>query len=607
MWSMSSNIVALTSVIVSIIFIIEPLINPQTETFFLQAKNAVKMAFFVSLAPLFFLLRETSTISSTNMKWLNLETSTLPFTIQSDTYTIIFLPVAFLVTWSILEFSIWYMEIDHNICVFFKYLLIFLLAMVLLVSAGNLFLFFVSWEGVGFMSFLLIGWYHGRSNAASAALQAVLYNRVGDIGFMLAFCWLIKNTQSLELTYILSLPTSTIILLGFISAAASKSAQFGFHPWLASAMEGPTPVSALLHSSTMVVAGIFLLIRIHPLLSQNSMALTICLCLGAVSTFYAASYALAQNDIKKIVAYSTSSQLGLMMVAIGLNLPYLAFFHICTHAFFKAMLFLCSGFIIHSLNEEQDIRKMGGLQYALPMTTTCISTGSLALMGFPFLAGFYSKDAIIEAATTSYTNSMALLLTLIATAFTAVYSMRMIYYASMMHPRMNPTLLYNEMDSRVLKPLLRLVIGSIMAGLLIFFVTLPDMPITHTMPPHMKLTALIVTILAFAMAHDLAKTYWVLPSKDTALSKDYDPLVFNPVVHRTTTTIILSSASQIIAHILESILLKMLGPGPFEHFQSTPIKVIRVSQTGLIKTYLSIFFITLVLVILTIQLFDTQM
>lgn len=583
-------------------FITRPLLNTQSATFFLQAKNAVKMAFFVSLPPLLVLIQETSS-TVINAKWFSLAILLLPFSLQYDAYTIIFLPVAFLVTWSILEYSIWYIQIDPKINVFFKYLLIFLLAIVLLVSAGNLFLLFLGWEGVGFMSFILIGWYHGRSPAATAALQAVIYNRAGDIGFIITVCWLLINTQSLALPYVLSLPPSIILLLGFISAAASKSAQFGFHPWLASAIEGPTPVSALLHSSTIVVAGIFLLIRIHPLLSQNSTALTICLCLGSISTFYAAYYALIQNDIKKIIAYSTSSQLGLMIVAIGLNLPYLAFFHICTHAFFKAMLFLCSGLIIHALNEEQDIRKIGGLQRALPITTTCLSIGSFALIGIPFLAGFYSKDAIIEATATSHVNSLALLLTLVATAFTAIYSIRIVYYASIVYPRTNPVLLYDENDKRVLNPLLRLVIGSILAGLVIYYVTLPDFPTTHTMPTYIKLIALIVTILAFAVAYDLAKTYWTTPSEDITLSKECDPTFYEKLFHRTVTEITLNSAWQVISHALESIVLKKFGPSHAEIAQMLPIKIVRVSQTGLIKTYLAVFFITLIIVVWVVRFF----
>nr|YP_010891584.1 NADH dehydrogenase subunit 5 [Hydrophylax leptoglossa]WJL98140.1 NADH dehydrogenase subunit 5 [Hydrophylax leptoglossa] len=594
------NTMVFTTMMISILLIIYPLLNPWSKLFYVNAKNAVKKAFFISTIPLLLFLSQGQMDSSANLKWLDLGISNLCLTTQFDKYTILFIPVALMVTWSILEFSLWYMQSDPNINGFFKYLLIFLLAMITLVSAGNLLLLFIGWEGVGIMSFLLIGWYHARSNAAAAALQAVLYNRLGDIGFLLTFCWLMKNAQSVELPYILSMPPSTILLLGFITAAASKSAQFGLHPWLASAMEGPTPVSALLHSSTMVVAGIFLLIRIHPLISQNATALTICLCLGAISTFFAATCALTQNDIKKIIAYSTSSQLGLMMVAIGLNFPYLAFFHICTHAFFKAMLFLCSGLIIHSINDEQDIRKMGGLQYTLPITTSCLSIGSFALMGIPFLAGFYSKDAIIEAANTSYANSTALLLTLIATAFTAVYSMRLIYFASMLHPRTNPTLLFDENDTRILNSLTRLAIGSIMAGLIIYNITLPNHPLVYTLPTFMKLTALIVTLLAFTVAYDLAKIFWTTTPQNSN-SKKYDPLFYNQIIHRTSSGTSLNLSSQIITHLLESIMLKKMGPDYIQDTQLQPIKVTRTSQTGLIKTYLSVFFITLA-IILTLQL-----
>nr|BBD84740.1 NADH dehydrogenase subunit 5 [Odorrana ishikawae] len=583
----------------AIALIILPLMNTKSKNFHLMTKNAVKMAFFLSLPSLLLFALQSQMSSSATVKWFNLGVTNLSFTTQFDVYTIIFLPVAFLVTWSILEFSTWYMQSDPNIEQFFKYLLIFLLAMITLVCAGNLFLLFAGWEGVGMMSFLLIGWYHARSDAATAALQAVLYNRLGDIGFLLTFCWLMKNAQSVEFQHIMSIQPHTALLMGFITAAASKSAQFGFHPWLASAMEGPTPVSALLHSSTMVVAGIFLLIRVHPLLSHSPVALTTCLCLGALSTFFAACYALAQNDIKKIIAYSTSSQLGLMMVAIGLNLPYLAFFHISTHAFFKAMLFLCSGLIIHSINDEQDIRKMGGLQHALPMTTTCLSIGSLALMGTPFLAGFYSKDAIIEAASTSYANSMALLLTLISTAFTAVYSMRLIYFTSMMHARMSPILLCDENDSRVLNPLARLATGTIAAGLLISNIILPNHPIIHSMPTYMKLAAVIITVIAFAIAYDLTKVFWTTPSMSYE-TKKYDPLFFNQVVHRSSTSTTLSLAWYLVTHLMESVLMKKFGPNYIETSQLSLIKTVRLTQTAQIKAYLSVLFITLICSTLTL-------
>nr|AVP25706.1 NADH dehydrogenase subunit 5 [Scaphiophryne sp. TNHC-GDC 14371] len=593
-------LVVSSCLIISIIAISMPLLNTASPNFSLNTKNAVKTAFFISTIPLIFFANQDSEAITITWHWLTLGPSNINLTLQFDTYSIIFMPIALFVTWNILEFSIWYMHADPKMNTFFKYLLIFLLAMIILITAGNMFILFIGWEGVGIMSFMLIGWYHARSNAGTAALQAVLYNRIGDIGFLFAMSWLLMNLGSLDFQHIFSMNTNTPLMLAFITAAASKSAQFGLHPWLASAMEGPTPVSALLHSSTMVVAGIFLLVRIHPLLETNQTALSTCLCLGAISTAFAATCALTQNDIKKIIAYSTSSQLGLMMVAIGLNFPHLAFFHICTHAFFKAMLFLCSGSIIHSLNDEQDIRKMGGLQNMLPITTSCISIGSLALMGTPYLAGFFSKDAIIEATTTSHANTWAIILTIIATSFTAIYSLRMIFFASMNYPRINSSIIINENNPLITNPLKRLALGSIIAGLFIFQLIIPNNPMTHTMPTMIKLTALFVTALAFILAIDLAKLSWSTnPPASNALSKNLDTAFYMNTLHRLLPTVMLNSGLRTMSHLLDTIWLEKIGPKGFASSQLPPIKTLQNSQLGLIKTYLSTFVLTLTLSLIT--------
>nr|AIZ02956.1 NADH dehydrogenase subunit 5 [Ateles paniscus] len=580
-----------------------PLLMPITITLIKSNKNslyphyvklAIIYAFTISIATMTMFIFTGQESMTSNWHWTTIQTIKLSLNFKLDFFSTMFTPVALFVTWSIVEFSTWYMSSDPKINQFLKYLLIFLITMLILITANNLFQLFIGWEGMGIMSFLLISWWHGRTDANTAALQAILYNRIGDIGFILAMAWffLYSNSWDLQQMFILNPNPDSFPLISLLLAATGKSAQFGLHPWLPSAMEGPTPVSALLHSSTMVVAGIFLMIRFHPLIEDNPLIQTLTLSLGAVTSLFTAMCALTQNDIKKIVAFSTSSQLGLMMVTVGINQPHLAFLHICTHAFFKAMLFLSAGSIIHSLNNEQDIRKMGGLFKILPFTASSLMIGSFALMGMPFLTGFYSKDLIIETANTSYTNAWALTITLLATSLTASYSARIIFFALMGHPRFMSSITTNENNPSLTNSINRLAVGSILAGFLISICIPPTSYPQITMPYYLKLAALVVTILGLLMAMEL--NYM---TNNMKLSTPVKPFYFSNMLgfysittHRSNPNSSLTASQNLTSTLLDFFWLEKSMPKMMMQTQ-TSISMTASTQKGMIKLYFLSFFI----------------
>jgi NADH-quinone oxidoreductase subunit L len=328
---------------------------------------------------------------------------------------------------------------------FFCYLSLFTFAMLMLVTADNLVQLFFGWEGVGLMSYLLIGFWYHKPEANAAAIKAFIVNRVGDFGFSLGIFAVFLMTGAVDFDTVFAQAPSltgktihflswevdalTLICLLLFMGAMGKSAQFLLHTWLPDAMEGPTPVSALIHAATMVTAGVFMVARLSPLFELAPNAQTFVIFIGATTAFFAATIGLVQNDIKRIIAYSTCSQLGYMFVAMGTGAYSVGMFHLFTHAFFKALLFLGSGSVILAMHHEQDIRRMGGLKDRIPITYWTMVIGTLALTGFPLTAGYFSKDAIIEAAYVSK-NPMAIYaygMTVIAAALTAFYSWRLIY------------------------------------------------------------------------------------------------------------------------------------------------------------------------------------
>ena len=364
--------------------------------------------------------------------------------LRIDALTAVMLVVVTTISAFVHLYSIGYMEEDPYRPRFFSYLSLFTFAMLMLVTADNLVQLFFGWEGVGLMSYLLIGFWYHKPEANAAAIKAFIVNRVGDFGFSLGIFAVFMMTGAVDLDTVFAqapaltgktihflswdVDALTLICLLLFMGAMGKSAQFLLHTWLPDAMEGPTPVSALIHAATMVTAGVFMVARLSPLFDLAPAAQTFVTFIGATTAFFAATVALVQNDIKRIIAYSTCSQLGYMFVAMGTGAYSVGMFHLFTHAFFKALLFLGSGSVIIAMHHEQDIRHMGGLKDKIPFTYWTMVIGTLALTGFPLTAGYFSKDAIIEAAYVSK-NPMALYafgMTAIAAALTAFYSWRLI-------------------------------------------------------------------------------------------------------------------------------------------------------------------------------------
>ncbi|MBM5782347.1 MAG: NADH-quinone oxidoreductase subunit L [Pelagibacterales bacterium] len=418
------------------------------------------------------------------LTWISSGTFNVNWSLNIDQLTAIMLVVVTVVSSLVHIYSTAYMHEDKSIARFMSYLSLFTFFMLVLVTADNFLQLFVGWEGVGLASYLLIGFWFKKQSANAAAIKAFVANRVGDFGLIIAisliyvtfgtvdynsvFASVSNHLNDQFLLFGTSFTSIDVICVALFIGAMGKSAQIGLHVWLADAMEGPTPVSALIHAATMVTAGVFLVVRCSPIFEYSDVALAMITLVGATTAIFAATIAITQNDIKKVIAYSTCSQLGYMFFACGVSAYSAAVFHLATHAFFKALLFLGAGSVIHAMHHEQDIQKMGGIWKKVPITYVMFWIGSLALAGFPPFAGYYSKDLILEAAYMSHAPfaKLAFVLGLAAAFLTAFYSWRLLFLVFHGKTRSDKHTFdhAHESPKAMIIPLFVLAFGSVFAG-----------------------------------------------------------------------------------------------------------------------------------------------
>ena len=407
-------------------------------------------------------------------RWIDSESLNVSWGFHFDSLTVSMLIPVLFVSSLVHIYSIGYMSHDPHNQRFFSYLSLFTFMMIILVTANNFLLMFVGWEGVGICSYLLVCFWFTRIAANQSSLSAFLTNRVGDcfltIG-MFAILWSFGNidySTVFSLAPYINEKVITIIGICLLIGAMAKSSQVGLHVWLPMAMEGPTPVSALIHAATMVTAGVYLLMRTSPLIEYSSTVLMLCLCLGAVTTVFSSLIGLFQQDIKKVIAYSTMSQLGMMVIAVGLSCYNIALFHLINHAFYKGLLFLGAGAVIHAVADNQDFRKYGGLRPFLPLTYSVMLIASLSLVAFPFMTGFYSKDFILESAYGQYyySSTIVYMIATIGAMFTTLYSVKVLYLTFLTNPN-GPLVNYkqaHEGNIFMSFPLIILAVFSIFFG-----------------------------------------------------------------------------------------------------------------------------------------------
>ena len=562
------------------------------------------ISFFISI--LFFndIIVGEQNIHLTVIDWFTLGIIKVNFNLCYDSIVCSMLVLILGVSSLVHLFSTSYMEGDPHLPRFMGYLSLFTFFMIILVTSSNLVQLFIGWEGVGLCSYLLINFWFTRIQANKSAIKAMIVNKFGDIGVLLSMALIWNYFGSFHYSSLFSYSIicqentlniiSTLLLLGVIG----KSAQIGLHMWLPDAMEGPTPVSALIHAATMVTAGVFLIIRLSPIFENTPIILLLIVLIGSFTAFFSSTVGLTQNDFKKVIAYSTCSQLGYMVMICGFSQYNLGLFHLINHGFFKALLFLSAGSIIHSLFDEQDLRKSGSMLGITPLTYSCILIGSLSLMGLPFLTGFYSKDLIIEMSYGNQALSFALLLGILSASLTAFYSLRLIHLGFLSEPQTQSKSLRKSHEGHwnLLLPLIILVFLSVLGGYVMQYYILEDVfPII--LPNSIKFSALIVTTIGVFSAIIIGVYYYKswLTLRFSIFHKLYSfsnsAWYFDRVITHYISNPILKLGFNISYKFIDNQLLEGIGPTWFSNFMITKGERLSRFHRGFIYSYIFLFLI----------------
>jgi NADH-ubiquinone oxidoreductase chain 5 len=583
-------------------------------------------------------------VSINLFRWIDSESLNVLWSFHFDSLTVSMLIPVLIVSSLVHVYSIGYMKHDPHNQRFFSYLSLFTFMMIILVTANNFLLMFVGWEGVGICSYLLVSFWFTRIAANQSSISAFLTNRVGDcfltIG-MFAILWSFGNidySTVFSLAPFINENIITIIGICILIGAMAKSSQIGLHIWLPMAMEGPTPVSALIHAATMVTAGVYLLMRTSPLIEYSSTVLVICLWLGAITTVFSSLIGLFQQDIKKVIAYSTMSQLGMMVIAIGLSSYNVALFHLINHAFYKGLLFLGAGAVIHAVIDNQDFRKYGGLVAFLPLTYSVMLIASLSLVAFPFMTGFYSKDFILESAYGQFffSGTVVYFISTIGAMFTTLYSVKVLYLTFLTNP--NGSFInykhIHEGDLFISLPLILLAIFSILFGYIakdIFIGLGSDLFADNSLFIHPTHEIMLDTEFAVPTLFKLLPlVFFILLSFLAIVIYEYNPKVlilfklnrlgynifsffnqrffFELLYNKYITGIILKLGSQ-TTKILDKGSVELLGPFGLEKGLVNLSKSISSLDTGVITSYALYILIGLIFFILIpyIGIFDISL